>query len=92
MPRIGILELIFIAAVGFTVFILARHYASRSRIEPRGFPIPAEPDGLGSYRIIGVDRTTREDKDVTIEAASSDNARVKAELDGIVVTDVRRVS
>jgi hypothetical protein len=91
MSRIGILELLLIAGVGFAVFVIVKHYSIRRRIEARGFPLPAQPDGPGSYRVIGVDRTTREDKDITIEAASSDNARVKAELEGIVVTEVRRV-
>jgi hypothetical protein len=91
MSRIGILELLLIAGVGFAVFVIVKHYSIRRRIEARGFPLPAQPDGPGSYRVIGVDRATREDKDITIEAASSDNARVKAELEGIVVTEVRRV-
>jgi hypothetical protein len=92
MSRIGILELLLIAGVGFAVFVIVKHYSIRRRIEARGFPLPAQPDGPGSYRVIGVHRTTREDKDLTIEAASSDNARVKAELEGIVVTEIRRVS
>jgi hypothetical protein len=91
MGRIGILELIFIAGICFAVFVIVRHYSIRRRIEVRGFPLPAQPDGPGTYRIIGVDRTTRQDKDITLEAASSENARVKAELDGMVVTEVRRV-
>ena len=92
MGRIGILELIFIAGIGFAVFVIVKHYSIRRRIEARGFPLPAQPDGPGTYRVIGVDRETKADKDVTLEAASSDNARVKAELDGIVVTEVRRVT
>jgi hypothetical protein len=91
MSRIGILELLLIAGVGFAVFVIVKHYSIRRRIEARGFPLPAQPDGPGSYRVIGVDRATREDKDITIEAASSDNPRVNAELEGIVVTEVRRV-
>jgi hypothetical protein len=91
MGRIGLLELIFIAGVCFAIFVIVKHYSNRRRIEPRGFPLPAQPDGPGTYRIIGVDRATREDKDITVQAASSENARVKAELDGIIVTEVHRV-
>jgi hypothetical protein len=91
MGRIGILELIFIAGVGFAIFVIVKHYSVRRRTEVSGFPLPAQPDGPGQYRVTGVDRTTREDKDITVEAASSDNARVKAELDGLVVTEVHRV-
>ena len=92
MGRIGILELLFIAIVGFAIFVIVKHYSIRRRSETRGFPLPAQPDGPGTYRVIGVDRETRTDKDITVEAASSDNARVKAELEGLVVTEVRRVT
>lgn len=41
------------------------------------------------YEVAGVDRKTRQDVRATIEAASMANAKMKAELDGIAVTDVR---
>jgi hypothetical protein len=63
-----------------------------SESQPGGFPVvPAEPlDGPGHFKIDGVDRQTRSDTTVHIEAASAANAKVKAELKGIVVTCVTR--
>ncbi|HTL28437.1 MAG TPA: hypothetical protein VL282_04430 [Tepidisphaeraceae bacterium] len=92
MGRIGLLELLFLAIVGFAIFVLVKHFSARRRIDVPGFTLAALPDGPGTYHVIGVDRTTREDKEITLDAASSQNAKVKAELDGIVVTEVRRVS
>ncbi len=62
---------------------------------PPGFPVievipeyspPA--DGPGKYRIEGVDRTTEMDTTLHVHADSIANAKVKAELQGIVVTAV----
>jgi hypothetical protein len=49
-------------------------------------------DGAGLYRIQGVNRDTRQDTTVEIQADSAANAKVKAELDGIVVTSVVRTA
>ena len=54
---------------------------------PRGFPVLNM--GRGRYRISGVDRQSKLDTTWYVEADSPDNARVKAELEGIVVTDVQ---
>jgi hypothetical protein len=48
-------------------------------------------EGPGRYRIIGVDRESKMDTEWTVGAASRENARVKAELEGIVVTAVNRI-
>jgi hypothetical protein len=40
--------------------------------------------------VSGVDKNSRGDREVVIEAASRANAQVKAELDGIVVTSVTK--
>jgi hypothetical protein len=81
-----ILLVLILLALGISaaVIIVAR---SRRR-EPRGFPVfpIGDQDGPGTYRITGVDRQTRADREITIDAASRENAIVKAELDGIVVT------
>ena len=51
---------------------------------------PVERDGPGKFRIRGVDRKTRMDTTWYCEAESAENARVKGELEGIVVTAVER--
>jgi hypothetical protein len=51
-----------------------------------------EPSGPGRFRVSGVDRETRMDCAQYYDAESEQNAKVKAELDGIVVTDVARVA
>ncbi|MGD0770867.1 MAG: hypothetical protein ABSB42_22010 [Tepidisphaeraceae bacterium] len=48
-------------------------------------------DGPGRYRIQGVDRSTKQDATQDIQADSAANAKVKAELDGIVVTSVTKI-
>jgi hypothetical protein len=40
------------------------------------------------YRIVGVDSQTRADPGFHIEAATAANAKVKAELAGVIVTEV----
>jgi hypothetical protein len=76
------------------VFLLITVLAIRSgRAKAHAaFPIttPATADGPGSYRVTGVDRQTRGDRDVTIQADSRANAQVKAELEGIIVTSVTK--
>jgi hypothetical protein len=49
-------------------------------------------DGPGEYRIQGVNRSTREDVAINIPADSAANARIKAELNDILVTEVTKVS
>lgn len=61
---------------------------------PSEIPRAAEDewgDLPGSFDVAGVDRDSGLDTHVVIEAESPANARVKAELRGIVVTGVRRV-
>jgi hypothetical protein len=61
------------------------------RPSPGGFPVVAEEDGPGTFRVTGVDRTSSVDVTDHIAAESAANARVKAELRGIVVTKIDRV-
>jgi RNA polymerase subunit RPABC4/transcription elongation factor Spt4 len=52
---------------------------------------PTSPTPLpGTYVIMGVDKATGRDVAYQIQAASPENAKVKAELAGVVVTAVRR--
>jgi hypothetical protein len=63
----------------------------------RGFPVRVEPldhpteDAPGVFRVVGVDRRTGEDTLVSIAALTLANAKVKAELRGIVVTRMTRL-
>lgn len=50
---------------------------------------PSE-DGPGRYRVVGVDRATADDVTMDVEALSLANAKVKAELKGVVVTAVEK--
>ena len=49
-------------------------------------------DGPGEYRIQGVNRNTKEDVAIKIPADSAANAKIKAELNDILVTEVTKVS
>jgi hypothetical protein len=48
-------------------------------------------DAPGRYCIKGVDRSTEQDATIDIQADSAANAKVKAELAGIIVTSVTKV-
>jgi hypothetical protein len=52
-------------------------------------PIGNEP---GTFEVFGVEKSTGNDTRQTITAESPVNARVKAELGGMVVTSIRRIS
>lgn len=45
-------------------------------------------DEAGTYRVIGVDRETSSDIELKIPAATLANAKVKAELKGVIVTRI----
>ena len=51
----------------------------------------APSDGPGRYRIQGVNRTTKQDAMIDLRADSAANAKVKAELEDIVVTSVEKI-
>jgi hypothetical protein len=70
---------------------------SESADRPPGFPVVTvipdytpPTDGPGHYRIDGVNRNTKEDVVRDIKADSLANAKVKAELDGIIVTSITK--
>jgi hypothetical protein len=85
-----LLLFLFLAVPAAVILVVMRAGARPQR--PSAFPVlpTSEADGPGSYRVVGVDRNTRADRDLVIEAQSRENARVKAELDGIVVTAVTK--
>jgi hypothetical protein len=58
---------------------------SAFHVIPAAMPVPSSP---GRFKVTGVDRETRMDCIQFYEALGPDNANVKAELDGIVVTRV----
>jgi hypothetical protein len=53
---------------------------------PSAFPVIA--DGPGRYKVSGVDRESKMDTSFVVHAESAENARVKGELEGIIVTRV----
>jgi hypothetical protein len=84
-----IILLVLLVPAGIILLLLRVGLRTSGQPKPSGFPVV---DGPGTFLVIGVDRATRADKSITVSAASSENARVKAELDGVVVTEVRRVT
>ncbi len=48
-------------------------------------------DGPGRFALYGVDRETAMDTRIVIDADSADNAKVKAELRGVLVTRIERI-
>ena len=75
-----------IVIVAFAMF--GKRRKSRAPVL-RAFPVV---DGPGTFHVFGVERASRSDWNSVIQADSAVNAQVKAELEGIVVTEVRRVS
>jgi hypothetical protein len=91
----------FVVGVGFAT----RQYAVQSELEQNQedqtvadaikhvelIPDYSPPtDGPGRYRVQGVDRNSEHDKTLDIEADSAANARIKAELQGVIVSSVTK--
>jgi hypothetical protein len=55
---------------------------------PSAFPV--QPLGPGRFKVTGVHKDTRQDMTWYCEADSAENAKVKAELEGIIVTRIER--
>ena len=81
----------FKRAIETTLDAEAEH-RDRRRSGPAPTP-PAQEDegGPGTFRVEGVRKESQEDDEMVIEAKSIANARVKAEMAGLVVTSVKRV-
>ena len=62
-------------------------------VRPANLSYPSSPlIGIqGKYEVFGVDRQSKLDTSWVVTASSEANARVKAELEGIIVTAVNRV-
>jgi hypothetical protein len=101
MILIGIVGVV-LAILKFAIRVLqaieTRQPAVVASPGPRGFPVVADAavevssaDGPGQYRIQGVHKETKLDISKYVQADSAANAMVKAELDGIVVTSVKKV-
>lgn len=99
---IGLLFFIGVAAVG--VWLIS--FSIRSALKKREMdsrlstqPIPSRPHERGFpvapsekfFVIEGVAKDTASDVSIQIGASSAANAKVKAEMQGIVVTDVREI-
>ena len=84
--------LVLLAVPAAVVLVLLRASRRREQVGSAFPVIPAgaEADGPGTYRVAGVDKVTRADREITVDAASRANAQVKAELEGLIVTSVRR--
>ena len=83
--RMGTWLVILLAAPGLIVIVavvLTLLLRRRSK-EP--------PGGPGYYHVMGFDRATQASRELTVRADSPSAARGRAEMDGIVATDVRRV-
>jgi hypothetical protein len=47
---------------------------------------------MPQYKVIAVDRSSRSDRELTIEAINADNARIKAELEDLIVSSISEVT
>jgi hypothetical protein len=88
---VWIVILIWVAVYEFLGFWRRRRL--RFEVEPRvyGFPvIGAGCDGsqMSTYLVIGVEAATSKDIRTLVDAETAANAKVKAELRGIIVTDI----
>ena len=90
MPSLG--ERICLV-VGFGLIaglvVLVVMIASRGR-GPASSAFPVQPLGPGRFKVTGVHKDTRQDTTWYCDADSAENAKVKAELEGIIVTRVER--
>ena|SRR5689334_10929630 len=48
-------------------------------------------NGPGYYHVLGIEQSSGKPRDMTVHASSAAAARGRAELEGIIATDVRRV-
>jgi hypothetical protein len=84
---VGIIKKVVIPCVS-AVALLGIQQAYRAQ-QDRGRPAAVTPTPQ-TYRISGVRRDTRQDVTIDVQAESPENARVKAELDGVTVTKIER--
>ena len=68
------------------VGVVVMYLLSRQRTGKDALPTP------GYFHVLGIDKTSGERRESTFHAASEDAARGRAELEGIVVTEIRLVN
>ena len=99
-PGPAILVAVVLAGVSITAYtinqfkaqkVLDESYKQATSPALAQQPSAAPFDGEGRFRVVGVDRKTGMDTTWYTHAASAANAKVKGELQGIVVTQVTRV-
>jgi hypothetical protein len=59
---------------------------------PKDAKAKAAPDGPGSFRVAGVDRDSKYETSIVVEASNTANARAMGEVRGIHVTEVKRIT
>ena len=84
---------VFLAAIAVICVLVFQSLNRRPPIDPSGFPVrpPYFPPGPAEYKVYGVDRQSKTDRVWQCTADSPENAWVKGELEGMVVTRVDRV-
>jgi hypothetical protein len=89
----GVEWIVIAALVALVIIAVLRSTSARPPgAPPSAFPVmPPVPLGPGRFRVSGVNRQTKADVVWECSADSPENARVKGELEGIVVTRVDRV-
>ncbi len=74
--------------VGWIVALIWALMPPGSGAAPRGLPVDLPAEKPGKFRVSGVDRESGLDEVSYIDADSASNAKVKAELRGMIVTQV----
>jgi hypothetical protein len=91
LGTVGVVAIvIWVISTGVRSGISQSHKLSPSSPTPHASS--ANHDDSGRYRVWGVDRQTKMDTSWVGSAESQANAKVKAELEGIIVTSIRRES
>jgi ABC-type antimicrobial peptide transport system permease subunit len=81
---------LFFGVTWIVALILACVYPSQA--QTRAIPgMKYQPLGPGKFRITGIDSTTKMDTAWYCEVVSEANAKIKGELEGIIVTQIDRV-
>lgn len=70
------------------VLLIVMLVSRGDRPTPSAFPVQSL--GPGRFKVTGVQKDTRQDMTWYCDADSAENAKVKAELEGIIVTGVER--
>ena len=88
VPIVVLNVLAGVTVVGWIAALIWALMPPRGDVAPRGIPVDLPADKPGKFRVSGVDRESGLDEVLYIDAESAPNARVKAELRGMIVTQV----